>query len=350
MFEATVGCAAKSVDVRIIAPFLETLFRESQMRAAAIAQPNIALVKYWGKRDTERNLPAVGSLSITLDALWTTMDVDFASGASRDSLVLNNQPDSRLLPRVSSCLDVVAGVDRPPATVTSHCNFPIAAGLASSASAFAALVVAAGRATGRQYDRLALARLAGRASGSAARSLYGGFVELLPGGDDISLIELAGPADWPLEVIVAVTATGEKPVSSGVAMRRSAETSPFYRRWVDDQDVDLEDGRQAVVDRDFDRLAEIAEHNCLKMHSVMWTSRPSIVYWNDVTIACMQAVRSLREAGRSVFFTIDAGPQVKAVCLPGDADTVADALAGVEGVVDVMRSGLGDGARVTSAE
>lgn len=319
------------------------------MRAAATAQPNIALIKYWGKRDADRNLPAVGSLSITLDALWTTMDVDFTGAGATDSLVLNNQPDSRLLPRVSRCLDLVVGEDRPRAAVTSHCNFPIAAGLASSASAFAALVVAAAKAAGRQDDRLALARMAGRASGSAARSLYGGFVELLPGTDDIRLVELASPADWPLEVVVAVTATGEKPVSSGEAMRLSAATSPFYDRWVDEQGADLDIARQAVADREFGRLAEVAEHNCLKMHSVMWTSRPSIVYWNDVTIACMHEVRRLRDAGHSVFFTIDAGPQVKAVCLPQDADTVAASLGSVDGVVDVMRSGLGDGARATVA-
>lgn len=318
------------------------------MRAGAVAQPNIALVKYWGKRDAGKNLPAVGSQSITLDALWTTMEVDFDPGIATDSLVLNGEPNGRLLPRVTRCLDLVAGTDRPRAAVTSQCNFPIAAGLASSASAFAALVVAAAAASDREVETLTLARLAGAASGSAARSLYGGFVELEAGDADIDLHELASPADWPLEVVVAVTAAGEKPVSSGTAMLRSAETSPFYARWVADQPDDLSAGRDAIRRRDFAALAEVAEHNCLKMHSVMWTSRPSIVYWNDVTLACMRRVRELREAGTAVFFTIDAGPQVKAVCLPADAETVAGALAAVEGVIDIMRSGLGGGARVTT--
>ena len=314
------------------------------MRATARAQPNIALVKYWGKKDVARNLPAVGSLSITLDDLWTTMEVEFDAALAGDELRINDAPAERLMPRVSQCLDLVAGEDRQPARVLSRCNFPIAAGLASSASSFAALVVAAASACGREAERLELAQLAGSVSGSAARSLYGGFVELDAAGEDIGLREIAAPADWPLEVIVAVTATRPKPVSSGEAMITSASTSPFYRRWIEDQGPDLAAAHRAVVTRDFDALGRVAEHNCLKMHSVMWTSRPSIVYWNSATLACMHRVRELREAGRDVFFTIDAGPQVKAICPAGDADDLAAEMAGVPGVVDVLRSRLGPGA------
>ncbi len=319
------------------------------MRASAVAQPNIALIKYWGKRDTGRNLPAVGSQSITLERLWTTMDVEFSAELAADTLEVNGSESPSMLPRLTACLDRMAGSDRLPARIVSECNFPIAAGLASSASSFAALVVAADAALGQGNDTLTLARSAGAASGSAARSLYAGFVELRAGEDDIDLEQLARPSDWPLEVIVAVTNAGAKAVSSGDAMIRSASTSPFYARWVDEQHEDLDAGRAAIEARDFARLAEVAEHNCLKMHSVMWTSRPSIVYWNQVTLACMQSVRELRDKGHAVFFTIDAGPQVKAVCLPEDADAVASALSAVEGVVDVMRTGLGDGARVVKA-
>ena len=320
------------------------------MRASAIAQPNIALIKYWGKRDVRQNLPAVGSQSITLDSLWTTMDVEFSTELTADALQVNGSDSPAMLPRLSRCLDAVAGADRPAARIISECNFPIAAGLASSASSFAALVVAADAALDQGRDTLTLARAAGAASGSAARSLYAGFVELRAGDSDIDLEQLAAPKDWPLDVIVAVTSAGAKPVSSGDAMIRSAETSPFYARWVDEQQDDLDIGRAAIEARDFARLAEVSEHNCLKMHSVMWTSRPSIVYWNQVTLACMQTVRDLRASGHAVFFTIDAGPQVKAVCLPGDADAVAAALADVDGVIDVMRTGLGNGARVVADE
>lgn len=316
------------------------------MPATARAQPNIALIKYWGKRDTERNLPAVGSISITLADLETTMCVDFDDTLASDQLVVNGTANDALLPRVSKCLDSVAGAERRRARVTSESNFPIAAGLASSASAFAALVVAADAAAGTGNDRSRLASLAGRASGSAARSLLGGFVELQNTDDDIAVGQLCPASKWPLTVVVAITAPGPKPVSSTVAMERSRETSPFYDRWVEQQDADLDEARAAIAARDFTRLGAVAEHNCLKMHSVMWGSRPPIVFWNSATIDCMEAIRDLQSDGVPVFFTIDAGPQLKAICDPASADRVRDTLEGVNGVQQVLVTGLGDGARV----
>ena len=315
------------------------------MRALAKAQSNIALIKYWGKADVERNLPAVGSLSITLDSLWTTMEIEFSPRLDQDRLILNGEPDPAALPRVSACLDRVAGVSRTRASIVSECNFPIAAGLASSASAFAALVVAANHASGADRGTLPLARIAGAASGSAARSLYGGFVDLQVDEREIHLRSLVAPADWPLRVVVAVTETGPKAVSSTAAMQRSAQTSPFYARWIEQQDADLSVARSAVIERDFAKLADVSEHNCLKMHSLTWTSRPPIVYWNNATFACMQAIRDLRAGGEAVFFTIDAGPQVKAVCLPGSEPKVAASLASIDGVAQIMSAGLGEGAR-----
>jgi len=320
------------------------------MRASAVAQPNIALIKYWGKQDVAGNIPAVGSLSITLDSLETRMTVEFDDRLGADELQLNGEPAARMLPRVSHCLDNLLGSKRAPAAIESVCNFPIAAGLASSASAFAALVVAASRAAGKQPDTLSLARAAGQASGSAARSLYGGFVELQlieeEGSPAIAVDSILQENAWPMQVIVAITATGEKPVSSSDAMKLSAKTSPFYASWLEHQDHDLEIARSAVADRDFSALAAISEHNCLKMHSVMWASRPPVVYWNKATLACMETVRGLQADGVPVFFTIDAGPQVKAVCLPDIADRVRKALQETDGVIDTMESSLGGGARL----
>jgi len=315
------------------------------MQVTSQAQPNIALVKYWGKRDADRNLPATGSLSVTLDALWTRMTVEF-DGREGDRLHVNGQPAPSMLPRVSRCLDSVAGRDRSGARIDSECNFPIAAGLASSASSFAALVRAASQASGRALEPIALARLAGQASGSAARSLFSGFVELQAGDDEINVASIAAPDDWPLSVTVAVTERAAKAVSSGAAMSASRESSLFYDTWVARQPGDLDKAREAVRTRDFAALAAVAEHNCLKMHSVMWASRPPIVYWNAATVACLETVRALQRDGVPVFFTIDAGPQVKAVSLPQAAAAVADALGGTAGVADVLHSTLGTGARL----
>ena len=316
------------------------------MRADAQAQPNIALIKYWGKRDIEQNLPAVGSLSVTLDSLWTKMSVEYSDAMAGDELVVNGASSEELLPRISACLDRVAGENRRRASVLSESNFPIAAGLASSASAFAALVVAASAAAGQDSDALTLARIAGSVSGSAARSLFGGFVELRAGDTAIDVATIAGADDWPLTIVVAITETGSKPVSSGEAMNRSSASSPFYASWLEQQAADLASAREAVLGKDFAKLAKVAEHNCLKMHSVMWASSPPVIYWNSATLSCMEAVRRLQNEGHAVFFTIDAGPQLKAVCLPDEADLVRSVLDACTGVERTMVSGLGMGARI----
>jgi diphosphomevalonate decarboxylase len=316
------------------------------MQATAIAQPNIALIKYWGKRDLARNLPAVGSISITLDDLFTEVSVEWVANASTDELFVNGRESVAMLPRISACLDNVVGSDRDRARIASSSNFPIAAGLASSASAFAATTVAAAAAADLSLGTEELARLAGRASGSAARSLYGGFTELRNVGDAIELQALRDRESWPLQVVVAITETGPKATGSTAAMEISRETSPFYGSWVEQQEGDLDVARSAIAARDFSALAAVAEHNCLKMHSVMWASRPPMVYWNSATMRCMETVRRLQQEGREVFFTIDAGPQVKAVCAPADSAAVAAALADTDGVQKIMSTGLGRAARL----
>ncbi len=316
------------------------------MQGIAIAQPNIALIKYWGKRDVALNLPAVGSISITLRELHTRMHVIFDDGLGADTLTVNDVPDEKMLPRLSACLDRVAGRDRPRARIASQCNFPIAAGLASSASSFAALTVAAAHAAGKSLTSAELASFAGQASGSAARSLLGGFVELSNTNGGIAVDTLCEADEWPFAVVVAITESGPKAVGSTEAMEISRRTSPFYSNWVDQQAADLDTARAAIHDRDFTKLAQVAEHNCLKMHSIMWASRPPMVYWNAATMRCLETVRSLQARDIGVFFTIDAGPQVKAVCLPEDAADVEAALRKTQGVEDIMVSGLGQGARL----
>jgi len=320
------------------------------MQATAIAQPNIALIKYWGKRDIDRNLPAVGSISITLSELQTQVSVDLNIDQSSDVLFVNDDENPAMLPRISACLDRVLGSDRPRARIRSRSNFPIAAGLASSASAFAATTVAAAGAGNLSLGTEELARLAGASSGSAARSLYGGFTELANSGDSIELTSLCDEGGWPMQVVIAITASGPKATGSTEAMEISRETSPFYSNWIAQQEHDLEVARTAIAGQDFTQLAAIAEHNCLKMHSVMWASRPPMIFWNAATMRCLQTVRRLQGDGHQVFFTIDAGPQVKAVCLPDDAEAVRQALAETPGVQEIMMTGLGSAARLVEEQ
>ena len=315
--------------------------------AAAQAQPNIALIKYWGKRDLALNLPVVGSLSITLDTLWTRTEVRFDPGLDADRMTLNGREDARQLRRASHCLDLLrarAGVSTR-AHILSTNNFPTGAGLASSASGFAALVLAADAALGLNLPRAVLSVLARRCSGSAARSIFGGYVEWAHGeradGEDSVARPILDAASWPLNVAVAITSTAEKAIGSTEGMNRTADTSPYQRAWIETQDADLAEARAAIVARDFERLADISEHSCLKMHALALAAKPGLLYWNAATVAAMHRVRQLRAQGLPVFFTIDAGPQLKAVCLPSASAAVATALREVPGVIQVVETGLG---------
>jgi len=315
----------------------------------AVAHPNIALVKYWGKADLERNLPAVGSLSITLDGLSTRTRVEVIDDGDEDRFFLDGAPASEgRTQRVRAAMELIRSVrpDLPSLVVTSDNSFPTAAGLASSASGFAALVTAVNGLLDDGLDAGELADIARRCSGSAPRSLYGGFVELILDGSTTRVEPMLPPDEWPLEVVIAVTSRAAKTVGSTEGMERTRTSSPYYSDWVSGSSADLAAARSAVAERDFAALAAVSERSCLKMHAVAMAAQPGLVYWNGTTVDCLHRVRELRAAGVPVFFTIDAGPQLKAICGPGRSDEVAASMAEIPGVVDVLRCGLGAGARV----
>lgn len=320
------------------------------MQAAARAHANIALIKYWGKRDSALNLPATGSISVTLDALHSETRICFDPGLATDQVALESGGDPD---RVSKFLDRVralAGIDTR-ADVRSRNNFPTGAGLASSASGFAALALAACRAAGIDPSPAELSALARQGSGSAARSLYGGFVEMQRGRDDRTgadahAVPLLAAPEWPLAVVVAIIDTGTKAIGSTEGMTRTAASSPFYDAWVSSAEADLTAMRAAIEARDFERVGELTEHSCLKMHATMLGAWPGLIYWQPATLAVWQTLADLRAGGLPVYGTIDAGPQVKALCRVGDADTVAAELAGVPGARDVRISGLGPDAHL----
>ena len=308
------------------------------MQTTAVAHPNIALLKYWGKQDAPGNLPATPSLSITLDSLTTTTTV---AEADSDQFRLNGQvaADAKVLRTLASWR---RHHPIPPLTITSHNNFPTAAGLASSASGFAALATAVDAHCGLDLTQAERSELARRGSASAARSIHGGFVILR--GPDWQAQPLLPEAAWPLQVFVAITAAGPKAVSSTAGMERSRTSSPYFDAWVASAEVDFTAMRQAVCARDFNALADLAEASCLKMHALMLSSHPPLLYWNGVTVECLQVIRALREDGCQVFATVDAGPQVKAICKLDEAKRVEGALGQVAGVGRILRAGLGPGA------
>lgn len=307
--------------------------------AAAAAHANIALIKYWGKRSMKQNLPAVGSISLTLDSLKTETAVRFDETLPNDVFTLNGQViEGTSLKRVSNFLDIIfpSQLPRPRAEVVSTNNFPTGAGLASSASGFAALALSASHAAGQELDDKALSQLARQGSGSAARSIYGGFVEMQRGetnsGEDDYAQPIADENYWDIRLIVAATSEEQKSIGSTEGMNRTAETSPFYRTWVKTQSADLDAMRKAIKQKNFERVGELTEYSCFKMHGLAMSARPPLLYWNAVTVKLINTVRELRTNGIPAYVTMDAGPQVKILCQPEYVKKIKQALSTIDGI------------------
>ncbi len=329
--------------------------RPGEMRtASADARTNIALVKYWGKRDRALNLPATGSLSLTLSSLRTTTRVTFDETLDRDEMDLDGQEaPPAVAQRTGRFLDLVrrkVGITMH-ARVESANNFPTASGLASSASGFAALALAATRAAGIEMDFPSLATLARLGSGSAPRSLLGGFVEMRPGalpdGSDCLPVQVAPETHWDIAILVAVNGAATKEIGSTTAMELTRLTSPYYREWLRSVPGDIEVARQAVLARDFSALGQVAESSCFRMHAVALGATPPLLFWTGVTVDVVRKVWEFRRNGLEAYVTIDAGPHVKVLARPQDAEELLRGIAAVPGVTRVLVERPGPGARIT---
>ncbi len=318
--------------------------------AIAQACANIAFIKYWGDRDAALRLPSNGSISMNLDGLYTRTEVSFNPGLKKDTLTINAFPISGPgLARVSVLLDRVrhlAGIALC-ARVSSQNNFPVGAGLASSASAFAALSLAASAAAGLQLSEQDLSRLARTGSGSACRSVPGGFVEWQAGESDADsfAFSIAPPDHWSLADCIAVVSQAHKFTGSTEGHAR-AYTSPLQAARQAEVPRLLMECRRAILERDFDSLAIVTELDCQLMHAVMMTSSPPLLYWQPATLSVMQAVRSWRRGGLPVCYTIDAGPNVHVICEAGAAAQVSVQLGEVPGVSQVLVASPGGPARL----
>jgi len=320
------------------------------MKAAAKAHTNIALIKYWGKRNEPLILPTNNSLSLTLDGFYTKTTVDFHEDYSKDEFILNGVAvTGEEYNRVVGFLDLIrkqAGKDLH-AKVDSINEVPTAAGFASSASGFAALAAAGTRAIGMELNDQELSRLTRQGSGSACRSIYGGFAEWEMGeredGLDSYAVPIAPQGYWDIRVAAVVLTATKKKVSSRAGMKRTVETSPFYSGWIDSIPADLKEIKQAIEEKDFEKVGTVAEANCQKMHATTLGAVPPFTYWQDSTIRVMQTVQEMREKGIPAFFTIDAGPNVKVLYLPENEKNVEKTLREIPGVSDVILSKPGAG-------
>ena len=303
------------------------------MKATARAHPNIALIKYWGRTDEALNLPVTGSLSMTMGGLHTTTTVEVAPGLERDEVHIDGKAaEPKAAARVVKHLDRlrVLAKQQPRLRVVSRNTFPQGSGLASSASAFAALTVAANEALALGLDAKAMSTLARQGSGSAARSHYGGWVVWHPGetSEESFAEQVAPPEHLDVVDVVALVSKAHKKVGSSEG-HGLARTSALHQARVDAVQEWLKESLIALKAKDLPTLGALAERDALAMHAVMMTSEPSLLYWAPRTVEVLHAVRAWREEGRQCWFTIDAGPNVHILASARDAPKVVDGLRGL---------------------
>ena len=318
--------------------------------ATAIAHPNIAFIKYWGNRNHEFRIPSNGSISMNLDGLETKTTVRFDPGLDEDQLLINKEEaNTAATQRASTFLDLVrerAGV-REFALIESSNNFPMGSGIASSASAFAALALAASKAAGLEMAERELSILARRGSGSASRSVPAGFVEWQSGSTDADSFaeSMAPPEHWNLVDCVTVVDEEHKLIGSSGG-HQLADTSPLQAARVEGAFARLEEVRRAILEHDFQLFSSIVEADSLLMHAVMMTSEPSLIYWSPASVRVLKACQSWRNEGFSLASTMDAGPNVHVICPAGQEQELFSLLKRTEGVKRVLVAGVGGAARL----
>lgn len=320
------------------------------MKATARANTNIALIKYWGKRNEELFLPMNSSISITLDKFYTVTTVEFLEGLQKDSLRLNGEAGSASdLKKCSDFLDVIRNLYGKAmyANIVSTNYVPTAAGFASSASGFAALSGAAIKALNMDISTEKLSTIARRGSGSALRSIYGGFVQWNMGvredGEDSVAVQLLGEQEWKVTILSVVVDTITKKVSSREGMKRTVDTSPFYKGWLETVEEDIIEAKEAISKKDFYRLGEVVEANAFKMHATMLGAKPPVIYFNYGTMEVIHCIHGLRGQGLGAYITIDAGANVKVLCLPEDEEFVTNQLKELKSVQSVITCHPGEG-------
>ena len=318
--------------------------------ATAQANPNIAFIKYWGNRNNNLRLPMNGSISMNLDELYTRTTVSLQHSLPFDELVINgHEVRGAGADRVSYVLDIVRRMANihEYAEIVSENNFPAGAGIASSASAFAALVLAGSKAAGLNLSEAELSRLARRGSGSASRSIPGGFVEWQVGttDEDSFAFSIAAADHWKLVDCVAIVSAAHKTTGSteGHAI---APTSPLQAARVADTPRRLDLCRDAILNKNFDAFSSIVELDSDIMHSVMMTSTPALHYWKPASLAVMNAVRQWRSEGLPACYTVDAGANVHVICLEAEAHSMNKRLREIDGVEDVLVARAGGPAKI----
>ncbi|CAI2598251.1 hypothetical protein AKUH1B302M_07170 [Apilactobacillus kunkeei] len=314
-------------------------------KITARAHTNIALVKYWGKENEELIIPANSSLSLTLDEFYTDTSVHFDESLSSDEVTLNGKVIED--EKITKFMDIIRKKSNINAfaSIESTNHVPTSAGLASSASAYAALAAAGSKAYGLNLSQKGLSRLARRGSGSATRSIFGGFAAWNKGTDDESSYgySIENPVKMDINMIAIILDNQPKKISSRKGMKISIETSPYYQSWIKQTTADFQIIEEAIKENDFTTLGKTAELNAMRMHSLTLSSDPSYLYINADSLKVINMVKELRETGVECYYTMDAGPNVKIICQSDKISAITDKLSDKFSNDQIKVSGPGEG-------
>ena len=338
----------------------ETIADEIIVKSSAIAHSNIALVKYWGRSldyDPSLNIPSNDSVSMTKYGLThdihlqTHTTIDFSDNyeedtANLDGEVLTGRNMDRIL-RVVNPLRKYASVDSKFKMMSKN-DFPTQTGLASSSSGFAALTIATVNALDIDFTKEEISKYARLGSGSAARSIHGGFVYWNKGNSHETSYaqQICSPDDFDINAVIAIVHEGKKEVTSDVG-HEFAHTSPFDAARIKRSEEQAKEIKKAILDHDFTEVGKIAEENCKYMHAVMMTSTPPLFYWSPDTLRLIRLTQKIRRKGLECYFTIDAGPNVHYLCKPNDTYELQKVLERIEGVRRTVPVKPADDSQVT---
>lgn len=325
------------------------------MKATAIAPSDIAFTKYWGRKDEALRLPENGSISMVLSNLLTTTTVEFSEKYKKDQITINGGGvEEGEAERVIKHLDRVRNMTNPPdsglkAKVVSTNNFPIATGLSSSASGFAALTLAATKAAGLDLAAKELSILSRQASGSSCRPIIGGFVEWLDGNTSETsyAVQIFPPDYWDIVDVVAVVSEGRKYIPTSVG-QRLAQSSPFLDLRLSKMKDKNKRVKRLIKERNFKELGELIEAEALELHTIMLTQRPALIYWTPGTLQIMKLTSHWRTEGIPVYFSINTGQDIHLFCERKNVDKVKTKLKNLDFVKNIIVNTPGPGARLSN--
>lgn len=320
------------------------------MKTTAIAPSNIAFIKYWGKKDEILRLPENGSVSMNLSNLLTTTTVEFDSALKEDSVTINGKREPNEGSRGVLHLDRVRKLAKinTKAKVVTENNFPTGTGLSSSASGFAALTLAAANAAGLKLSEKDLSILARQGSGSACRSIPDGFVQWLDGNTSETsyTVSIFSPDYWDIADVVAVVSKSKKDVSTTQG-HKLAESSPFFKNRLERISDKIALMKRYIKDKNFTRFGELTESEALELHTIMLTSKPSLIYLLPESLKVIKAVKKWREEGLESYFTLNTGQDVHIISRKADVKKVSERLSEIPEISKIIVNYPGNGARLT---